>query len=71
MIFNPKTMQLEGEIEHIPKDTVKRIMNRVVWGNPEGKLAPQKPHLSDIVDLSPNDPVFRGEPYINPDNTPH
>jgi hypothetical protein len=28
-------------------------------------------HLSDIVDLSPTDPVFRGEPYNNPDNTPH
>lgn len=33
MIFNPKTLQLEGEIEVIEKGTANRIINNVIWGN--------------------------------------
>jgi hypothetical protein len=68
MNYNPKTKELEGKVEVFNVGTAQRIMNSIIWGNPEGN--PFK-HLSDKVDLSPNDPVFRGEPYDNPDNTPH
>ena len=41
------------DAEHIPDATAQRVVNRVVWGDPEGYVPVRRPEDDDRIELPP------------------